>query len=67
MTGEELFPLVLPGPVALCCDCHRLTTAPIPVRWIPSTSGPGTTLYACPEHAAKLGAGPTPGDVIRNP
>lgn len=50
--------------VALCVECHTLTNAPVPVRWIQSTSGPGTTLYACPEHAVKLGAGPTPGDVI---
>ncbi|MFJ2407137.1 hypothetical protein ACIOUE_38220 [Streptomyces xanthochromogenes] len=63
MTAEELFPLVLPARVALCIECKTLTRAPIAVRWIQSTSGPGTTLYACPDHAVKLGAGPTPDDV----
>ncbi|MFD7539540.1 hypothetical protein [Streptomyces sp. NPDC059819] len=62
-TAEELFPLVLPGRVALCIECKTLTRAPIAVRWIQSTSGPGTTLYACPDHAVQLGAGPTPDDV----
>ncbi len=51
--------------VALCIKCHKLTDAPVAVRWIESDSGPGATLYACPEHAVQLGAGPTPGDVIR--
>lgn len=60
----ELFPVALTGFVALCIRCHRNTTAPTPVRWIESTSGPGTTLYACPDHAPELGAGPTPDDVI---
>lgn len=62
-TAEELFPLVLPGRVALCIECKTLTRAPIAVRWIQSASGPGTTLYACPDHAVKLGAEPTPDDV----
>ncbi|MGW2425089.1 hypothetical protein ACWC0C_38610 [Streptomyces sp. NPDC001709] len=65
MTADELFPKVFTGAVALCVECKTLTRAPIPVRWIQSNSGPGTTLYACPEHAVKLGAGPTPDDVIR--
>ncbi len=58
MTTEELFPDVLPSDVALCTVCKANTHAPIPVRWIQSTSGPGTTLYACPDHAVKLRAGP---------
>ncbi|WP_274555951.1 hypothetical protein [Streptomyces spiramyceticus] len=66
MSPDELFPEVPPGPIALCCHCHNLTGAPVAVRWIESTSGPGTTLDACPEDAAKLGAGPTP-DVIHTP
>ncbi|UJB43628.1 hypothetical protein [Streptomyces sp. A1-5] len=65
MTHEEAFPLTLPGRVALCIKCKTITHAPVPVRWIESTSGPGTTLYACPTHAVQLGAGPTPDDVIR--
>ncbi|MFE6159949.1 hypothetical protein ACFQ7F_13675 [Streptomyces sp. NPDC056486] len=67
MTAEELFPVVLAGHVALCAECHELTTAPVAVRWIQSTSGPGTTLYACPNCAPKLGAGPTPDDEIPTP
>lgn len=65
MITEEAFPGTLSGIAALCIECKALTRAPIPVRWIESTSGPGTTLYACPDHAVKLGAGPTPDDVIR--
>ncbi|WP_406002185.1 hypothetical protein [Streptomyces sp. NBC_00829] len=64
MTRAELFPVVAFGHVALCVECKTVTRAPIPVRWIQSTSGPGTTLYACPDHAVKVGAGPTPDDVI---
>lgn len=64
MTAEELFPVVLAGRVVLCVECKTLTRAPIPVRYIESNSGPGTTLYACPNCAPKLGAGPTPDDEI---
>ncbi|THA58090.1 hypothetical protein E6P78_30710 [Streptomyces sp. A0958] len=60
MTANELFPVVLAGHVAPCIECKTVTRAPVPVRWIQSTSGPGTTLYACPEHAVKLGTGPRP-------
>ncbi|MEU9707447.1 hypothetical protein AB0E21_02340 [Streptomyces sp. NPDC047967] len=67
MTADELFPEVLAGHVAFCVVCETNTRAPIPVRWIQSNSGPGTTLYACPDHAVKLGAGPTPEDVLRAP
>lgn len=67
MTADELFPVVLAGCVALCIECKTVTRAPVPVRWIQSTSGPGTTLYACPDHAVTLGAGPTPDDALRAP
>ncbi len=67
MTAEELFPEVPTGHVALCVGCHTVTRAPIPVRWIQSTSGPGTMLYACPDHAVALGAGPTPEDALHAP
>lgn len=63
MTADELFPTVLAGRVALCVTCHTLTNAPVAVRWIQSTSGPGTTLYACPDHAAELAPGPLPGEL----
>ncbi|MEU2179291.1 hypothetical protein [Streptomyces thermolilacinus] len=49
--------------VALCIKCHKLTNAPVAVRWIQSTSGPGTTLYACPDHAPGLTPGPMPGEL----
>ncbi|MFE3946052.1 hypothetical protein ACFXPV_29980 [Streptomyces sp. NPDC059118] len=67
MTADELLSEFLAGRVALCIECRELTRAPIPVRWIQSNSGPGTTLYACPDHAVTLGAGPTPEDVLRAP
>ncbi|MFF3210576.1 hypothetical protein ACFYYB_07920 [Streptomyces sp. NPDC002886] len=65
MTTKEPFPLVLPERVALCILCKTLTSAPVAVREIHSSSGPGTTLWACPEHAVTLGAGPTSEDVHR--
>ncbi|SCK28701.1 hypothetical protein YUWDRAFT_02122 [Streptomyces sp. AmelKG-D3] len=67
MTSDQLFPVVLAGRVALCIECKTVTRAPISVRWIQSSSGPGTTLYACPDHAVKLGAEATPEDVLRAP
>lgn len=67
MTAEELFPVVVAGHVALCVECRTITRAPIPVRYIQGNSGPGTTLYACPNCAPKLGAGPTPDDEILTP
>lgn len=67
MTADELFPVVLAGHAALCVDGKTVTRAPVPVRYIQSSSGPGTTLYACPDHAVKLGAGPTPEGVLHRP
>ncbi|MFF1732873.1 hypothetical protein [Streptomyces sp. NPDC058247] len=63
MTREALTSKPLTGDVALCVECHRLTTAPVAVRWIESASGPGTTLWACPEHATEVTPGPTPGEL----
>ncbi|MFB6909155.1 hypothetical protein ACFCWB_33250 [Streptomyces bacillaris] len=65
MTADELFPEVLAGHVALCIECNTNTRAPVPVRWIESSSGPGTTLYACPDHVADLTPGPFPGELER--
>lgn len=48
---------------ALCIKCHQLTKRPVAVRWIQSNSGPGTTLWACPEHAEELTPGPMPGEL----
>lgn len=47
---------------AICCHCGRSTEAPVTVRYIPSASGPGFSLYACPDCAIKHGAGPSPED-----
>lgn len=49
--------------IALCIECRELTNAPVPIRWIQSVSGPGTTLYACPGHAVDLIPGPMPGEL----
>ncbi|MEV0275967.1 hypothetical protein AB0I22_06205 [Streptomyces sp. NPDC050610] len=50
MTAEELFRPVPPAVVATCCVCRTLTSAPIAVRYIETASGPGHTLYVCPDH-----------------
>ncbi|MEU2825899.1 hypothetical protein ABZ763_27460 [Streptomyces bacillaris] len=63
MTREGLTLRPSFGHVALCVVCKTNTKAPVPVRDIPSTSGPGTTLYACPEHAAALPPGPIAGEL----
>lgn len=55
------------GHVAMCVKCHKVTKAPVPVRDIHSTSGPGTTLYACPEHAEELAPGPLAGELDAHP
>ncbi|MFE6692060.1 hypothetical protein ACFVFQ_37030 [Streptomyces sp. NPDC057743] len=65
MTREGIAGPIPDVRVGLCIRCRTLTTAPVAVRWIESDGGPGTILYACPKHAAQLGAGPTPDDVIR--
>ncbi|MEU3450375.1 hypothetical protein AB0H29_24580 [Streptomyces thermolilacinus] len=53
------------GHVALCIVCKKNTKAPVPVRWIQGTSNAGTTLYACPDHAAKVTPSPMPGELER--
>lgn len=53
--------------VALCVSCEKLTSAPVAVRWIESTSGPGTTLWACPAHALHLTPGPIPDELDLQP
>ncbi|MEV0438964.1 hypothetical protein AB0I84_09430 [Streptomyces spectabilis] len=47
---------------AVCCRCKRLTAAPVPVRYIERASGPGWTLYACPDCAPHLTPGPLPAE-----
>jgi hypothetical protein len=41
----------------------RWTTAPVEVRHIERTSGPGATLYVCIEHAPDLMPGPLTGEL----
>lgn len=64
MTRDALFAPPPLGRVALCIACKTLTTVPVPVRYIESTSGPGTTLWACPEHAESVAPGPMPGELV---
>ncbi|MEU6443972.1 hypothetical protein [Streptomyces sp. NPDC047046] len=47
----------------LCVWCHELTTAPVPVRYVQTGSGPGVTQYACPAHVMLCGVGPMPGEL----
>lgn len=65
MTREALTNELPAVNVALCVECRALTHAPVPIRWIESVSGPGTTLYACPGHAEQLVPGPMPGELGR--
>lgn len=67
MTSQGLTDPTPAVTVALCIKCKKNTSAPVAVRWIQSMSGPGTTLYACPECAPKLGVGPTPDDEVSTP
>lgn len=64
MTREALTSDIAPfGFGAHCCRCGRWSPGAVAVRYIERASGPGVTLYACPEHAAELGAGPTLGEL----
>ncbi|MBT2489993.1 hypothetical protein J7E96_16005 [Streptomyces sp. ISL-96] len=47
---------------AVYCRCERLTLAPVAVRYIEPASGPGVTLYACPDCAPRLTPGPLPAE-----
>ncbi|MER0481567.1 hypothetical protein ABR737_25065 [Streptomyces sp. Edi2] len=48
---------------AACLHCHRETVAPVAVGYIERVSGPGVTLYACPDHAPLFIVGPLPTEV----
>ncbi|MEW1546145.1 hypothetical protein [Streptomyces tsukubensis] len=52
---------------ARCLKCATKTTAPVHIRWLPSPSGPGTTLYACPHCAPNVPHGPTPDEDLTYP
>ncbi|MCM2391291.1 hypothetical protein [Streptomyces albipurpureus] len=64
MNIDELFPDISPDPAEHCCDCGKLTRAPIAIRHLHTTNGPGTTLYTCPHCFPNHDPGPTPGDLI---
>ncbi len=49
---------------AVCWKCGRLTLAPVAVRYVERASGPGVTLYACPDCAPRLTPGPLPAEMI---
>lgn len=45
-----------------CCRCERITVTPVAVRHIERTSGPGVTLYACPDCAPHITPRPLPAE-----
>lgn len=51
------------GAVDLCVECQSPTNAPVAVRWVQTSSGPGRILWACPAHVTELVPGPTPGEL----
>ena len=59
---REAKPAVAPSG-ALCCHCQRLTYAPVTIGYIQRPSGPGVTLYACPDHVTESAPGPIPDDL----
>ncbi|MEW1549291.1 hypothetical protein [Streptomyces tsukubensis] len=48
----------------LCVRCGRETAAPVVVGTVERASGPPAVQYACPQDAARYGAGPSPDDLI---
>ncbi|MBB0229119.1 hypothetical protein [Streptomyces calidiresistens] len=58
---DDLAPAPAGGVV--CCNCERRTTAPTPVRYVQTMSGPGFILYACPQCVLSVPHGPLPDDV----
>jgi len=57
-----------PAPfVAVCCRCERWSSAAIPCRYIERASGPGVTLYACPDCVVIVGVGAVADDVLTPP
>ncbi|WP_338684809.1 hypothetical protein QD712_30200 [Streptomyces acidiscabies] len=49
---------------AHCCRCERWTLAPVICREIERMSGPGVTLYACPDCILVVGVGPASYDPV---
>jgi len=48
---------------AVCLLCTRETVAPVAVGYIERASGPGVTIYACPDHAPDFIPGPLPAEM----
>jgi len=61
LTSEPPSPFEAP-----CCRCERWTGAAVACRFIERASGPGVTLYACPDCVLTVGVGPTTDDVIHS-
>ncbi|HEY8977995.1 MAG TPA: hypothetical protein VIU15_00240 [Streptomyces sp.] len=58
----------LPAPFrAPCCHCGRWSSAAIACRHIERASGPGFTLYACPDCVVIVGVGAVADDVLTPP
>ncbi|MCE7078900.1 hypothetical protein [Streptomyces sp. ST2-7A] len=53
-----------PADGVVCCNCERRTTAPTPVRYVQTVSGPGFVLHACPQCVLTVPHGPLPDDVL---
>lgn len=48
----------------VCCQCQRASEAAVPVRDIERQSGPGWTLYACPDCIYLIQTGPLTADEL---
>lgn len=64
MTTREPFPDIPPVRLYGCVGCAARTSVPVPVRFVPGTSGPGYVQYACPNCVTRLLPGPTPGEIV---
>ncbi|GGZ12232.1 hypothetical protein GCM10010387_00080 [Streptomyces inusitatus] len=47
--------------------CGHITSAPVAIRWIQTASGPGRTLYACPDCVHLYNPGPHWDDDVPGP
>ena len=51
-------------PARMCVECEELTTEPVVISEVHAGSGPGFTVYACPECAPGLPRPPDPFDLL---
>lgn len=61
---RDPFPEIPPVRLYACVGCGAQTSAPVAVRYLPGTSGPGHVQYACPGCVTRFLPGPTPGEVV---